>query len=168
MLVAEAINKATEFPAVTENTAVGAAGQALRKQVCQELVNIVKDSVYWPYSLLLQKIKSQLSSIGELESNWDTYGAPAPNQVALDNAGRILKHMAPFDLALVNIVPSAEGGVGFCFSVRDRYADLESSNEGDILGVKYVGTQTPVLIQADGTDASIEDALEQIRTHIGA
>jgi len=168
MLVAEDVNKATNFPAVAESNAMGTAGQALRKHVCDELVNIVRDNVFWPSAILLKKIKSQLSSIAELKSNWDTYGAPAPNRVALDNAARILRQMAPFDLALVNIVPSAEGGVGFCFTVGDRYADVEASNEGDILGVKYVGAQTPVLIETDGSDASIEQALEQIRTHISA
>ena len=88
--------------------------------------------------------------------------------MALENAARVLAHMAPFQLSLVNIVPSAEGGIGFCFAVGDRYADIESSNEGDILGVKYVGTEMPILIGTDGTDASIEAALEQIRNHISA
>jgi hypothetical protein len=167
MLVAEEIRKTRGFPSVAENNAVGTAGQAVRIQA-DELRIAVSGSVFWAATILLAKAQSQLYSIAQLRSNWDTYGAPAPNQVALENAARVLLHMAPFDLDLVKIVPSAEGGVGFCFSVGDRYADIESSNEGDILGVKYVGTQMPVLIETDGTDSSIEAALEQIRDHISA
>src|SRR5579862_194065 len=137
MLVAKEPRKTEGFPSVAENNAMGAAGQAVRTQARDELGNAVRSSVFWAATILLNRAQSQLCSIANLKSNWDTYGAPAPNQVALENAARVLTRMAPFDLSLVSIVPSAEGGVGFCFSVGDRYADLESSNEGDILGVKY-------------------------------
>ena len=72
------------------------------------------------------------------------------------------------DLALARIVPSAEGGVGFCFSKDDRYADIESSNEGGIIGVRYIGMQPPALIEIDGTEAAIEAALKEIRNHLRA
>jgi hypothetical protein len=81
---------------------------------------------------------------------------------------RILGLMSPSDLAAVNIVSSAEGGIGFCFASGDRYADIESSNEGEIIGVRYVGMETPVLIQTDGTDGSIQAALQEIRVHMAA
>lgn len=168
MLTAARIAKAPEFPLIAENNSVGAAGQALTTRVTDELGNTVSGSVFWTAIILLNKAQSQLCSLAELKSNWDSYGAPAPNQVALENAARVLEHMTPFDLSLLNIVPSAEGGVGLCFAMDDRYADLESSNEGDILGVKYVGTQTPILIETDATDGSIQAALEQIRNHISA
>jgi len=168
MLIAEEIRKGPEFPPVAQNNAVGAAGQQLITKAKTELENTVSQSVFWAATILLSKAQSQLDRLAELRSNWDSYGAPAPNESALENAVRILEHMRPFDLAMTNIVPSAEGGVGFCFVKGDRYADIESSNEGDIIGVRYVGMQTPVLIETDGTDASIEAALEQIRNHIRA
>ena len=71
--------------------------------------------------------------------------------------------MSPFDLAAAHIVPSAEGGVGFCFSSQGRYADIEAFNDGHILGVRYAGMDAPVLIQTDGTDDSIKAALEEVR-----
>lgn len=168
MLIAEEIEKRPEFLSMAGNNAVGAAGQELRAKVKDELENTVGQSVFWAATILFNKAQSQLCSLAELRSNWDSYGAPAPTETAIENAARILGHMQPFDLTLANIVPSAEGGVGFCFAKDDRYADIESSNEGDIIGVKYVGMQTPELIETDGTDASIEAALQQIRDHIRA
>lgn len=157
-----------QFPSLIDSNAVGAAGQELRSEAARDLENTVSGSVFWASTVLMVRAQSRLSEIAALRSNWDTYGAPAPNDVALENAVRILEHMKPFDLVLANIVPSAEGGVAFCFSKNDRYADIESSNDGDIIGVRYVGVQTPVLIEADGTDDSIEAALEQVRNHISA
>jgi hypothetical protein len=155
MIIAEAnADKKPRFPSVIESSAVGSAGQEL-SEVAKDLENTVRGSVFWAATVLLTKAQSRLWELAGIRSNWDTYGAPAPNDVALENAARILEHMKPFDLVLANIVPSAEGGVGFCFSKDDRYADIESSNDGDIIGVRYVGMQTPVLIEADGTDDSI-------------
>jgi hypothetical protein len=168
MLIAEDIKKRPEFPPIAENNAVGAAGQALRTTVKDGLESSLGRSVFWAATILFNKAQLELCSLARLKNNWDSYGAPAPNDAALENAARILEHMKPFDLTLANIVPSAEGGVGFCFAIGDRYADIESSNEGDILGVRYTGMQPPVLIETDGTDASIEAALEQIRNHVSA
>ena len=168
MLLAEESEKRPQFMPVAENNAAGEAGRALRSQVMDQLEVTVGSSVFWTAAILFNKAQSELCSLAELKSNWDSYGAPAPTETAIENAARILEHMRPFDLAAVHIVPSAEGGVGFCFARGDRYADIESSNEGDIIGVRYAGMQTPVLIETDGTDASIEAALQQIREYIRA
>ena len=166
MLVAD--YTATQFPLASANNAVGPDWEELRTTVNDAVQNSVQTSVYWNATMLYSKAQTQLCSLALLRSNWDSYGAPSPNEIALDNAGRILEHMTPFDLSIARIVPSAEGGIGFCFVVGDRYADIEASNEGDILGVRYVGKQTPVLIPIDGTEESIEKALAQIRDHISA
>jgi len=169
MIIAEAIaDRKTRFRSPIESNAVGAASQELKTEAAKDLENAVSVSVFWTATVLLAKAQSRLSELAQIGSNWDTYGAPAPNQAALETAVRVLEHMNPFDLMLANIVPSAEGGVGFCFSRGDRYADIESSNDGDIIGVRYIGMQTPVLIETDGTDASIEAALQQVRNHIRA
>lgn len=167
-VAAAARSNAFEFSSLAENNAVGQAGTALHARVNDELGDAVRNSVFWTATILLNRAQSQLAALAELRSNWDTYGAPAPNQVALENGARVLECMTPIDLSIVKIVPSAEGGVGFCFAEGNRYADIESSNEGDILGVRYVGTEMPVLIETDGSDASINAALQQVRTHIGA
>jgi len=169
MIIADATtDRKTRFQSVIESNAVGTVSQELKTEAAKDLENAVSGSVFWAATLLLAKAQSRLSELARIGSNWDTYGAPAPNEVALESAVRILEHMNPFDLMLASIVPSAEGGVGFCFSSGDRYADIESSNDGDIIGVRYVGMQTPVLIETDGTDESIDAALEQVRNHVRA
>ena len=168
MLIAEEAGRRAHFLPLAANNAVGAAGRALGIKVNSELESTVGRSVFWAATVLFNKAQSQLFSLFELKSNWDSYGAPAPSEVAVENAVRILEHMRPFDLTVASMVPSAEGGIGFCFVKDDRYADIECSNDGEIIGVRYVGMQTPVLIETDGTDASIETALQQIRDHIRA
>jgi hypothetical protein len=126
----------------------------------------VRHTVFWAATVLVRKAQSRLFELKGMGSNWDSYGAPSPNETAFRNAVRILKLMQPFDLEMTNIVPSAEGGIGFCFTKGERYADIESSNEGEILGVRYVGMAAPILIQTDGTDVSIKAALEEVRGHI--
>lgn len=156
-----------EFSSLADDNAVGQAGTALRAQA-NELSDAVRNSVFWTATILLNRAQIQLAALAGLKTNWDSYGAPVPNHVALENGARLLEQMTAIELSILRIVPSAEGGVGFCFATGNRYADIESSNDGDILGVKYVGTQTPVLIETDGSEASIEAALEEVRAHISA
>jgi|SRR5579864_249961 len=165
MLTAE-VKKPTEFPLLTENNAVGGAGEELRAKVSEGLRDTLGNSVFWADTVLRSGVQVMLHALSELHSNWDSYGAPAPNEQALENAARILEHLNAFDLTWTRIVPSAEGGIGFCFTKDDRYADIESSNEGDIIGVRYAGMQPPVLIETDGTDTGIEAALKEIRNHL--
>jgi hypothetical protein len=166
MLIASEMRKRPQFSLLSEDNAVGPASQDLRASGARDLQNAIVQSVFWANTFLLQKAQAKVCELANLKSNWDTYGAPAPSSAALENAIRILDLMPPFDVALANIVPSAEGGIGFCFANGERYADIESSNDGQILGVRYAGMDTPVLIQIDGTDDSIKEALAQVRHHI--
>jgi hypothetical protein len=168
MLIAEEIRKTPGFAPLADNNAVGEAWAALRAAVERDFENTVNGNVYWAATILLARAQSKLQYLASLKYNWDSYGAPKPNQISLENAARLLEHLKPFDLALVNIVPSAEGGIGLCFVNEDRYADLECSNDGEIIGVKYRGKQSPSLIETDGTDASIQAAIQQIRIYVGA
>lgn len=148
------------------NGGEGTAGRDLRNEGRQRFEAFFKDSVFWQLAILGGRARSKLADLGRLQNNWDSYDAPAPNVIALEAANRVLALMQPSDLLVATIVPSAEGGIGFCFSAVDRYADIECSNDGDFLSVRYVGKETPSLIEIDGTDRSIEAALEEIRNHI--
>jgi hypothetical protein len=157
-----------KFTYLPESNAVGRAGRFLRSSSEGELNDFVMSSVFWHRTCLFQRTYSKLYDLATLKSNWDSYGAPSPNQIAFDNALRILKFMKASDLEAMNVVPSAEGGIGLCFKRTDRYADIEALNDGTILGVRYVGMETPVLITVDGSDDSIRAGLDQIRNHISA
>jgi hypothetical protein len=166
-MVAAEMRRVPEYPFLSESNAVGQAGRELREQREGNLGNLAKASVFWRRILFQGIARQKIYELAGLKSNWDSYGAPSPDTVAIENAVRILELMQPDDLDVVSIVPSAEGGIGFCFKRKDRYADIETSNGGAILGVRYVGMETPVLIDVDGSDNSIKTALDQIRNHIG-
>jgi hypothetical protein len=166
-MVAAEMKRVPEYPFLPESNAVGQTGRDLRNQSETDLANLAKASVFWRRILFLGVARQKIYELASLKSNWDSYGAPSPDIDAIENAVRILELMQPLDLETVSIVPSAEGGIGFCFKRKDRYADIETSNGGAILGVRYVGMETPFLIDVDGSDNSIKTALEQIRNHIG-
>jgi hypothetical protein len=151
-----------------DDKAVGRTGQTLRNQFEEDRTNKVRSSILNWERFLLLKAKQQLCALTKLEANWDSYGAPAPNQTAVVNTVRVLEALQPYELGLARILPSAEGGVGICFVNGNRYADIECSNDGEMIGVRYVGTEMPILIDINESGDAITAALEQIRTHLGA
>jgi len=148
-----------------ESSAVGAEAQELTKRVKEDLVTIC-ESIFRGAKLRGYQNRWRVYALAKLRPNWDSYGAPVPNGRSVANAIRVLNLLESLNLDPTRILPSAEGGVGICFVRGDRYADIECSNEGEVLGVYYIGSQTPVLIETDATDASISAALERIRNHI--
>lgn len=146
-------------------TAVGPAAQELTKRKQENLVKL-RDSVYRSAQARGEDNRRSVRALANLRPHWDSYAAPAPGRISIANAIRVLDLLEPLNLDPTRILPSAEGGVGICFVRGDRYADIECSNEGEILGVYYVGAQMPVLLETDATDASVNTALERIRDHI--
>lgn len=151
-----------------DDNAVGLTGQTLRKLLAEDLENRLRSSISNLEKLRLLRAKQQVCILTKLEPNWDSYGAPAPNELAVTNTIRVLELLQPYELGFARPIPSAEGGIGICFVNGDRYADLECSNEGEIIGVRYVGAEMPTLIEVDETEESIKAAVEQIRNHLGA
>jgi len=148
-----------------ESNAVGAAAQELTRRVTEDLVQMY-ESIYRRAKLRIDQNRRSVHALAKLRPNWDSYGAPAPSGRSIANAIRVLNLLESLNLDPTRILPSAEGGVGICFVREDRYADIECSNDGEVLGVYYVGAQMPALLETDGTEASISAALEQIRNHI--
>lgn len=149
-----------------ETNAVGAAAQELMDRALDEFVTRMRESVYRSARARAEEMQRTVYSLGNLSPNWDSYGAPTPNDASIGNAIRVLKILESLHLDPAGVLPSAEGGVGICFVRGDRYADIECSNEGEVLGVYYAGQQMPILIETNGTDASVAAALSQIRDHI--
>lgn len=158
--------RGAEFALPFQGKPFGWAGTALLDEGSQRIRDAAENSIYWKTNSQYWFAISQISCLLNIGSNWDSYGAPSPNRIAVANALRIVSFMWSLGLPLTSIVPSAEGGVGFCFRSGNRYADIESSNEGEIIGVRYVGMEAPILIETDGTDDSLKAALVQIKNHI--
>jgi len=168
MLAMAPQKQAVEYSYFYEANAVGKAASELREEKQRELNEVTQGSVLRQRWLLVNLAQQQVTALSNLRTNWDSYGAPAPNEAAIGNATRILLQMDSPALQRVKIVPSAEGGIGLCFKTQDRYADLETSNDGSILGVRYAGMEAPILINVDGSQHSIKAALDEIGNHIGA
>lgn len=148
-----------------QSNAVGPTAEELTRRRNEDLAKIY-ESVYRGARLRTDQNRRSVQALAKLRPNWDSYGAPAPNGRSIANAIRVLHLLESLNFDPTRILPSAEGGVGICFVREDRYADIECSNEGEVLGVYYVGAQMPALLETDATDASISAALERIRNHI--
>ncbi len=146
-----------------ESTAVIGVISRLRDRFVESVMRSVQESVL--DSKRYEALK-QLIELTKLKDGWDSYGAPAPNATAIEKAYRILNFLEGSDFMTIRILPSAEGGVGICFLSGDHYADLECSNDGEVIGVRHIGKQVPTLVETDGSDTSIRNALEEIRNHI--
>jgi hypothetical protein len=166
-IVADERYRIAESLFLPESNAEGETGKTLRNEIKKNFGDLTEGSIFWRSLFLLNGAYLKISELASFRSNWDSYGAPSPDNIAIENAVRVLKLMQPIDLERVSILPSGEGGVAFCFRRGDRYADIETSNDGAILGVRYVGMETPLLINVDSSEDSIKAGLEQIRVFIG-
>ncbi|MBI3945720.1 MAG: hypothetical protein HY321_07365 [Armatimonadetes bacterium] len=114
----------------------------------------------------LSRAKAAVRALATTPPNWDTYGAEAPNALALRNAKRILRDLATFGLRPDRIAPSAEGGVALVFVREARYADLECLNTSEVLAGLSDGHTMPEVRTV--TPANVESILERISEHLAA
>ena len=83
----------------------------------------------------ISKHSERIAQISRLDSDWDSYGAEAPSEVAINFAYEILSNLAYEDLEPSSIDPSAEGGICISFRTKSRYGDIECFNNGEIFAV---------------------------------
>jgi hypothetical protein len=114
------------------------------------------------------KLRHQLDRIFQLsnfEDDWNGYGSPRPNRASVTTARNILMRMHGQNLLPERISPSAEGGVALCFNRADgRYADLEISNEGEVLATTSNGNGE---IDVKDVTANIDVGISTVRNFIG-
>ena len=106
-----------------------------------------------------------LDQMRRVHNNWDSYGAPAPNRVAIQAAQRVLDALQHAGLKPDRIVPSAEGGVGIVFFRGDRYADFECFNDGGVLIGMSDRTGNPIVREVR-PDQPIGPEIERVRRFI--
>jgi hypothetical protein len=141
--------------------------------VSDDEVTVLLDRHEW----LLAAFKN-LARMGALRMDWDSYGAEAPSNSAIEVSRSVLKILAESEFEPASIDPSAEGGVCLSFRRGDRYGDIECFNSGAILAVTSTGgDETNVWeIVAGGPAAaavdqsklkrSIQQSLRRIRSFI--
>jgi hypothetical protein len=82
-------------------------------------------------------LRDQLNLLRGLRKGWDSYSAPTPNELAIEAANQALQTLRTLNATPTAILPSADGGVGICFSSRDRYAHFEFLNIGEVWVLTY-------------------------------
>jgi hypothetical protein len=89
-----------------------------------------------------------LDNVTCLQTDWNSYGAPAPCQNAVDGAREVLEKLSDAAIAPDNLKASAEGGVAIVLSGSDRNrAIIESLNNGE----RYI-----LLYDLDGKNDTID------------
>jgi hypothetical protein len=71
-----------------------------------------------------------LDSLNNLKDGWDSYSAPAPSRVAIENAKALAREAETLGMALERAEPSAIGGVGITFASGQREVVIEFYNNG--------------------------------------
>lgn len=103
-----------------------------------------------------------LEELSKLPCNWDSYGASPPNATALHWAEVILNLLTEANIAFSKITPSVESGIGISFISKDRYADIECFNTGEIAAVLSDGQGNINTWEVGKDTPSIKFALDKI------
>ena len=93
-------------------------------------VTVVEEPKEW-----LHDFVKQLTQLSTLDDDWDSYGAEAPNQWAINCAREVLKNLSSEDLKPSSIDASVEGGVCLSFQTKSHYGDIECFNSGEVFAV---------------------------------
>lgn len=109
---------------------------------------------------------SELESLKNLQTNWDSYGAEAPNHNAIYWARETLDLMHEKGIFQGTLVPSAEGGLAISFRSGNKYSDIEFLNSGDILAVIHKSNKPPKVWEVSWNKDDIEQSLEEISSFL--
>jgi hypothetical protein len=110
----------------------------------------------------------QLDKLRDLPKDWDTYKADPPNDFALDWAREILSILIESGFPPTKIMASVEGGVGFVFTKKDKYGDIECLNSQEIVAVIYDRKTEPDAWTVALDSQSIRLAIDKIRVFLNA
>jgi hypothetical protein len=102
-----------------------------------------------------------------LDHNWDSNGASAPNEAAADHARTVVLWAGQLGVEVSAITPSAEDGIGVVFRRGNLYADIECYNDGSVLAVTSDGSGDPRVWEVGSSPAGIAEALGRIRDYLG-
>ena len=109
----------------------------------------------------------RLKSLRELEAGWNSYSAPAPSAVAIEQTELFLgiaysRHIPP-----VRMEPSAMGGVGVTFIRGDREVVVEFYNSGTAHALLSDDSTDAMETRPVSTDASgYTTFLDEVRAYL--
>ena len=103
---------------------------------------------------------TSIGKLRHLETDWDSYGAEPPNEVALQLATDLISGCKP---SLVGA--SAEGGVCVSFFNDDRYGDIECFNTGEVLAATTKRGEDTEVWAVD--HKSMREAVDRVVSFVG-
>jgi len=112
------------------------------------------------------KYLRSITELSFLNDNWDSYGAPKPESVAIKNAHAILKPLSEVRFNPAKIMPSVEGGICFLFVSGNKYADIECDNDGDIIAGMSDRTNEPVIWSVTNNREGVMQSIERIKNFL--
>lgn len=104
----------------------------------------------------------RLVELAQLQDNWDSYGAEAPEEAAIGRMRRIINRIQRYNLVPSSIDASAEGGVCVSFRHGEKYADIECFNNGEVLAVTSLNEGDAEVWEIADLDLDLERALEKL------
>jgi hypothetical protein len=114
----------------------------------------------------LTRILDSLDQIALLPDRWDSYSAPAPSIVAVQNAKLLVNEADRFDMLPIRVEPSAMGGVGVTFSSGSREVVIEFYNKGSAHALFADDLTGDMRTEPVSTDLTgYQNFLSEVRTH---
>jgi hypothetical protein len=162
--------QSTYLPAMkdtVERTSVNILRSVLNRTT-EQTMRSVENSRYLSSQSGFHLFAERLEQISETPENWNSYGSPAPNSLAIANAKPILGALRTKLLLPERILPSAEGGVAFTFvSETPSRAVIESLNDGEryVLLYDLQGNSKTIEWSTDETEHGL-NLVEEIRVHL--
>lgn len=104
-------------------------------------------------------LSEQIEEMISLSTDWNGQGSEPPNEFAREVAKQILLTSTTL-MAPDRVTPSAQGGVGICFTRNRRYGDIEVLNTGEILATTSDRRAVPEVWEVKPTD--LKGALDRI------
>ncbi|MEQ9588029.1 MAG: hypothetical protein RJS97_08755 [Parvibaculaceae bacterium] len=112
-------------------------------------------------------IFSQLADNSKLKEGWNGYSAPAPNDIAIANAGDFLKVMQECGHLPIRVAPSAVGGIGITCRRHSRKVYVEFFNNALISGLfANDATQSMFTKKIDKTPEDFDDVISDIEEYL--
>jgi len=107
----------------------------------------------------------RVDALRKLEQDWDAEGGAAPAEAVVAIARTVLEMLFHLNLLPVDVVPSAEGGVGIVFKSGERYADIEFFNDGDIVVTMSKRDGRPLVFEVKEITP---EEIERVRTFLNS
>lgn len=106
------------------------------------------------------RASNALKRVTGLNANWAELGAEPPNETAFQVANSVLTCTFMLGLEPTLVTASADSGIGICFRVGARYADIECFNTGEMTSTIVDGNSVigsfEVMPQAGGLVAALQ------------